>query len=135
MDSIMSPMQFLDYRADKIHLEINHEFHNDGGPVNLNPQISVDTSEIENDLFSTTISVHLRETEESGELPFYLDVVVTGRFKFGAMEDDLKKSLMNNNAAAILLPYLRSIVTTITATANIPPLVLPLINVHQLVQE
>ena len=44
------------------------------------------------------------------------------------LNTDLKESILRKNTAAILFPFLRAIVASITVNANIPSLVLPVLN-------
>ncbi|MCC7430596.1 protein-export chaperone SecB [bacterium] len=44
------------------------------------------------------------------------------------MNDKLFEKMSNENAPAILLPFARAIITSFTAQANIPPIILPLLN-------
>ena len=53
----------------------------------------------------------------------------------GLQNHDDKRSrlefLLNENAPAILYSYLRPMITTITLDANLPPLVIPLMNFRE----
>ena len=133
MDIVNSPMQFIDYRADKINFEINDEYTtNKEKIVEISPTIKADIKDLEDNKFTTTLNLKIEE--ESNSLPFRLEITITGLFE---IEEDLdcKDSLKQNNSIVILLPYLRSLVTAITAGANIPPLVLPVLNLNGLFNE
>ncbi len=74
-------------------------------------------------------------TEEDN--PFYLSLNVNGLFSVedDGIGDDLSKSkILKANSVAILFPYIRSIVSNITLTANVPPVILPPINTYQLME-
>lgn len=62
--------------------------------------------------------------------PFSIEVSMIGHFELNSEElsEELKNDLLNKNAVAILFPFLRSIIASITTSANIPPLILPVIN-------
>lgn len=67
--------------------------------------------------------------------PFYINVKIKGHFVWSEMEDlpdtnncDLIETLLNQNAPAILLSYVRSIISQITAFSGYPTLIIPLIN-------
>jgi len=62
---------------------------------------------------------------------FKLDIEIQGCFAWDDMLDkdtEQLDTLLRQNAPAALFSYLRPIVTQITVEANIPPLVLPLMN-------
>lgn len=59
---------------------------------------------------------------------FFLMVVGIGAFKIkGEVTEDTKKKLVNVNAAAIMFPYIRAYITTITSCSPhfVDPLVMP----------
>jgi preprotein translocase subunit SecB len=56
---------------------------------------------------------------------------MTGDFELCMEEenDKLKEALLHENAVAIMFPFLRSVIASLTTTANINPLILPVINI------
>lgn len=60
---------------------------------------------------------------------FNIAIVAFGFFEFeeGALNDEQKKAFVNTNAPAIVFPYVRSFMTTLTANlgSGIVPLVMP----------
>lgn len=70
------------------------------------------------------------------EAPIKLDVIIVGQFVFNSEEDKTNtgfEKYLKTNAVAILFPYLRQVVTTLTATSNImQPIILPTVNISQL---
>ena len=58
-------------------------------------------------------------------------VNLTGYF----MVDGCEPETLKANAIAILYPYVRAIISTYTANANITPLILPTINVNKLIKD
>jgi len=61
----------------------------------------------------------------------YLQLLLVGEFE-GENEEFLKR--MVPNAIAIIFPYMRSQVTLMTAQPNLPPIVLPPININSLLK-
>jgi preprotein translocase subunit SecB len=65
------------------------------------------------------------------KVPFKIEITIEGTFRWG---EDLKDNpsqlevLLKENAPAILYSYLRPIITLMTVEANLPPLVIPLMN-------
>jgi len=68
------------------------------------------------------------------EIPFKLEIEIEGLFSWGdelENKSDRLEFLLNENAPAILYSYLRPMITTITLDANLPPLVIPLMNFRE----
>ena len=58
-----------------------------------------------------------------------IDVDVIGIFKFDKEVDPKTlSSLVNVNASAMLFPYVRSYITSLTALSGIQPVILPVLN-------
>ena len=71
------------------------------------------------------------ENSIENNYPFELEIEITGFFTTTGDAVDRFKA----NAIAIMYPYVRAIVSTYTALANIPPLILPAINVNALLEQ
>ena len=59
---------------------------------------------------------------------FELKVQISGTFKLDNWEDEDRNIFINTNAIVILYPFVRSLVATLTANANVPTYVLPVFN-------
>lgn len=64
-----------------------------------------------------------------------LTVTVVGYFMCECEDTNLKQHLIAYNTIAILFPYIRSQITLITTQPDIPPVILPAVNVVSLFQE
>ncbi|MGA2798365.1 MAG: hypothetical protein ABSE63_12350 [Thermoguttaceae bacterium] len=76
------------------------------------------------DAFEIFAEVKLRR-----ESYFDLDLVAIGHFESGKeIDQELKKSLVNRNAVAILFPYIRAFVTNLTTSlgAIVGPIIVPI---------
>ena len=77
------------------------------------------------------LTVGVFSTKDLKEVPFKIEMAIEGSFTW---DEDLQKNtkLLNNmlkqNSPAILYSYLRPLITMITAEADMPPLVIPLMN-------
>lgn len=118
-------LQFYGYSVPKIYFKTGENFGGNEIQMNVNmtrtvEPLNVDSSDKEkhyNVLFFITLG------DEENQNGFYADIVVKGHFSSSC------NPFPSDNATAILFPYVRSIVTSICATANIPPLILPVINI------
>ena len=72
------------------------------------------------------------------EKEYSIEIVLSGYFSFDENErvdEDLKKNLINQNAVAIIMPYLRSQVSLITAQPEVECVVLPPFNIVKMMTE
>ena len=129
-----SCMQFEGYRFDVIHFEVTQGLDQDV-KYELSPTFSKAVAE-QNDNIEVQLSLTIDSTPDN-PAPFSLRIVMSGKFVLTmAQEDaDLRKKLINDNTVAIMFPFLRSAVATLTTTANFPPLLLPVINLSTLFEQ
>lgn len=98
----------------------------------LEPVFTKDISQLENDEFQATISFEIKPSEKNPS-PFNLKVILVGDFAFNTkgecdLDGEAKRHIMNHNAFSILFPFLRAIVANLTTTANMPSLMLPVMD-------
>ena len=111
---------------DKIHFD-RKGFKNDKD-ISWAIQIQIG-QEAESHIHKATICLQGNKEEE-----YELEVQVTGFFSVDG-EDDLSKSLVKNNTVAILMPYIRSQISLITAQPETECVVLPPININAIMNE
>jgi len=76
-----------------------------------------------------TLSVKIGDEPEDS-VPFSIRVSLTGKFTIN--EKERAKEIMEVNGTAILFPYLRSTVSQLTLSANLSPVILPTINLVEM---
>lgn len=59
-----------------------------------------------------------------------MKVTIKGYFSIDAEEAHIDVRMFEQNAIAILFPYLGAIVSTYTANANVAPVILPAMNIN-----
>ena len=64
-----------------------------------------------------------------------LSITIVGFFNCDSEDLVLKQKLVENNAIAILFPYLRSQISLVTTQPDIPPITLPPMNIINMFQE
>lgn len=105
--------------GDEISLEVNN-----------NVQIFKNSDEKVYDSI-VVLNIGIFTSKEFSEVPFRIRLEIEGHFVW---DDILAKdavqleSMLTQNAPAILYSYMRPIITLITVEANMPPLVIPLMN-------
>lgn len=104
---------------DEVQLETNSNIH-----------IIKNSDEQKNDSI-VILKVGIFSSKSLSDVPFKLELEIEGHFMWDAKlaEDTYQlDSMLKQNAPAILYSYLRPIITLITVEANMPPLVIPLMN-------
>ncbi len=128
MDKIASKLIFKKYIVQRIDFKANENYKGKEIKVRLNIEKSIEYSEKNMDV---TLIVKLFDEEEKN-VPFKMLVQVKGMFEIESNSENIN---YEPNAIAILYPYVRAIISTYTAVANVTPLILPAINVNKLLEE
>jgi len=135
MENIKSTLKFIDYYINKIEFYNNEEFEE--APVKIDFKITkkIEYLEDEDNTFLVTLNTKIFENAKENNYPFTMNISLTGIFEID--NDDVKnrKNFAEVNSVAILFPYLRAIISTYSANANIQPLILPPVNVVKMIQE
>ena len=128
MDEIKSVLNMDKLVFDKISFERK-------GFKNQNPiKYSVETriaQHQEQEIYRVTLVLKGDKEDE-----FDFEISLTGFFSFsdGAeVDDQIKKTLINNNTVAIMMPYMRSQVSLLTAQPEMDCIVLPAFNINKMV--
>lgn len=140
MDKHQSRLFFNDYKVHKISYLINDRFE-PTGPIKLKFNIGVSvkiSEETDKSTGEVILDGDIFENAEQNNYPFTLSITIKGQFSMETLELDKEEieRYYRLNAPTILFPFFRSAVADITKTANISPiLVLPLINIHSLMED
>lgn len=129
--NIDSVMQFKGYKVNKIYLEENINCEVD--KCDVCPKFLRKINIIDENNFEVTLGCKIESTEDN-PFPFFAEVILTGKFYIDSMNED-NKVLINDNSVAILFPYLRSTLSMLTLNANINPLILPTVNIVELLKQ
>ena len=128
-----SCLQFKNYTVEKLLFEtvpIDAEIHE----FELHPNFHNQLIDIGNDNYDVELSVDIAP-EENHPMPFKLSVSLIGHFSYSddanSCSDEQKEDILRHNTIAILFPFLRSIVASLTTSANIPPLIMPILNLAE----
>lgn len=74
------------------------------------------------------LKVHIFKDALHNNYPFEMTLCIKGFFDIQTSDIDIK--IFEKNAVAILFPYLRALVSTYTANANVAPVILPTMNIN-----
>lgn len=121
-----SVFQFKKYIVKSIEFIGNEDYRfNEETELDIEFDHSI---EVENNAMEVELSAFIFREANIQECPFKMSVCIKGYFELKT-EDDVTKFKIN--AIAILFPYLRAIISSYTANANIYPIILPSININQ----
>ena len=120
-------------KITKMLFEANKEFvFKDEVSLDMNNSIHIIKNSDEQKYDSIVVlNFGIFTSKNLSDVPFKIDLEIEGHFIW---DDQLEKdaikldSMLGRNAPATLYSYLRPIITLITVEANMPPLVIPLMN-------
>lgn len=125
-----SILKFNQYIVNEINFKNNNNFTKKDEKISIVFNICKDIKKNDSNLEIKLTTTIFKDSEENN-YPFEMNVVITGYF---TIENNERNIDFEPNAIAILYPYIRAIVSTYTASANISPLILPAINVNKLME-
>lgn len=125
---------FLDYKVNRIEFVNNNEYNGEEVDVDFDVSAQFQVSEDGQEMI-VLLKTDIFPPKEGKIYPFRMSVEVEGYFgsNFDRQEEEIRQ--YGKNAVAILFPYVRALVSTFTANANVTPLILPTVNVNRLLEE
>jgi len=127
-NSAKSYMQFNGYEVNSIDFNLS-QYYEDNKEFKISPSFGKTVTDCGDNKYKVQLNFSLKASDEN-PLPFNMEVLMTGKFTISieSESEGLKETLLNENTVAIMFPFLRAIIASLTTTANIPSLVLPVIN-------
>ena len=132
----ISKLKFENYLVKEVNFNINSSFENNDKldlDIDFNQELEIDYGQkkavivLECNLFRDAIK---------NNYPFELNISMMGFFEFSSeLKEDEITNMLEVNGTAILFPYLRSIITTITSSMGIQPIILPNMNIVKMIKE
>lgn len=136
--NVVSKFNFINYKITKLNYIDNTEFCDENSvEIEFDITTKIGISE-DNKNAKIELSLIIFDEPEKNNYPFSIEIVMEGYFM---MESNYEEKVSKNelyryckiNGTATLFPYLRAAVSDITRICNVTPLVLPLINIYNLV--
>lgn len=131
-EEVKSSLKFLGYNIASLNFTRNDSFKEH--PVEIKFDVSSRVRFINSNTANVIIDLVLFPNMEVNNFPFSMNLSFVGEFRIDNFNPTKDNNLFEINAVTIMFPYLRALVTTITANANVPPLILPPINVINLLR-
>ena len=128
-----SQFEFTNPELTRLNFEIHEDFCSNT-PVNIGIDLSVRISDSltseETGESTATVAVTLRVGSKDNSSPFYIEADESANYRWNnrIFSDSEVESLLKGNAVALLISYLRPIISTITAASRYPAYNLPYLN-------
>jgi preprotein translocase subunit SecB len=120
-------IRLIGYSVDKVSFILNKSFDVKEHPkIKVTPKFDREMTRIDDNTFTMSLSVSFDDPNNA--IPFFMDVQISGKFLFTRWEDEKLYPIAKTNATSVLYPYIRALVTTVTANSNVPPYILPVMN-------
>lgn len=130
-----SVLEMQDLYFSKYNFENNkRKSNNIETDINVNYEITSDTTEENNEVSKTIFEVTITSKDES----VYLYLQAVGMFKLKNAEelDEVRrKYILERNTIAIMFPYIRSQVSLMTTQPGLQPILLQPLNINKLIEE
>lgn len=130
MEKLESVLRFNKYIVDEVVFKSNPNFNPTDDKLKIDFSIKKNVEHRSNGEMIVSLNVNIFEKANEKNYPFEMMVKLRGFF---TMSDSTIN--LDSNAIAILYPYIRSIVSVYTSSINVPPLILPVINVNALIEQ
>ena len=126
-----SVLKFENYIVDEINFKNNNKFQFENKSIKIDFGIKK-SKVVEDNKMIIKLYTEVFKNAEKNNYPFEMNLCITGYF---TISDPTEKIDFEPNAIAILYPYIRSIVSTYTVNANVGPIILPAINVNEMLKK
>lgn len=131
-----SDFQFTDPNLTQLNFQINNDYSPNTAKekVNMNIQIGVhvkrDCNENGAEANTAVVEVIVKVGAKEPTAPFYIEALEEAKFRWNEKTFDKEHVdvLLNQNAAALLLSYLRPIISNVTSSSPYGRFDLPFIN-------
>jgi len=121
-----SSFQFLNYKVIKTLIEINGESSKEL-ELEFEPKGLLDNL---NNVFTLEMKVSIFDIDRN----INIEVVFTGEYSIGFRDENFNGFILSS-APAILFPYIRAYLTSLTALSGITPIILPTMNLSGLMEK
>lgn len=125
-------LRLRNYLVEHIHYEFNENFKFLQEQVQISPTFGRKIEQLDNVLYKVSLKVEIPKENS----PFFVDVQIAGYFEIDKdLEEQSRKVFLEENAIAILFPFLRSIVAQVTSNGSLPPYVIPVMNITEMIDK
>lgn len=120
-----SSFQFENFIINKSLFELGNNSGVSDLSIGFRPSGKLD---MVNQMFTLELAVFISDSSEA----FKVEIESLGFFKFNNIEKEDLSSFLYFNAPAILFPYIRAYISSLTTLSGIKPIMLPTLNLSNL---
>ena len=125
---------FLDYKVNKVEFKNNDVYDGEAVDIDFDVSSYCHVSDDGEEMI-VGLNTDIFVPKEGKIYPFYMSIEIEGYFKSHFENREQNIAQYKKNAVAILFPYVRALVSTFTANANVAPFILPAGNVKKMLDE
>lgn len=132
----MAVIQFKGYRIVKCEFSLSDGFEETNAksfmkPIEMNFKAAYEKT-VETNQFAIFLDTIIRQTKDKKKGGIYLKIKLRADFEYKGELDD---RLVEINGTAIVFPYLRAVITNITANFGVTPIILPVLNINKMLED
>lgn len=124
----MEPLVNMQLVTNAISVKNNHL---PAGTFNLTPKFVRKIGKIDDTHAAVEIEVQIHNTDET-PFPVNVDASMTGLFDISNIEENDVESFLKVQSIQLILPHLRSLIASTTASALMTPILLPIYDARKL---
>lgn len=121
-------MKFLDYKVLTSSFSLSLQTQPNVS-YKIMPKLNCTLKKVQNKLLCT---INVEVVKDKDEIPFEFKVSAVGSFLLDEGEDAAE---LSTRAAEFIYPFVRSSIATLTQSANIPPYMLPILDMAELLSK
>ncbi|MBE5754075.1 MAG: hypothetical protein E7340_01885 [Clostridiales bacterium] len=129
MQGVNAVFKLVEYNVTEFSYSINNEFSSQEETLQIPFKFSNKITGLDENNFSIDIKAKI---EDAKNFPFKLNCAIRAIFNVEKWEENKEQNEMT--ALTILFPYMRTLVTTLTSAAEVQPIMLPVMNIVELVK-
>jgi len=127
----LSILQFLGYRVANFNLIENSTYTGEEDNIDIRFQSNIIKKPESEEDFFILLGCKVEENEKNRKnAQFYFNLDILGHFRF--VEKTETSESFYKNALAILFPYLRSFLSTVSSQSGFRPVILPICNINKI---
>jgi len=121
-----SKFQIINQRLLSVEYQINDAYQKEEIELKIRSNVQIKRDD-EKSIAEVILTIFVFPDEDISNVPFTMIISNKGIFEWSADYDNVTiEKLLKSNAPAILMSYMRSVVSQLTSFSSFPPLILPL---------
>lgn len=124
-----SRFKFKNPIIENVHFQKNLKFNQDEEVVDFLPNAEMNVEIVEGDKATAKLSFSIGQ--ESKNPYFFFSAIASAEFKWEDMTTEEAKKQLHVSGAAVLISYIRPLLSSLTVQSGLPPYQLPFVDFSQ----